>query len=336
MALAVAMAAAVTASQPSSLVTYPSWLRRPSAIDVASFWPAQGRGMTGSVVMSCVVTARGLLDKCEITSETPPDHGFGHAALLLARMFEMRPMTVNGAPVGGGHVEIPIRFVAAAGGGGIGLPAVRVVDNLAWRATPTAAQLAAAFPREALGKVASAHVVLRCQVTSHGALGECETSSEAPAGDGFAQAARGLTKDFAAPAELPGVNYGKRFYVNLPFDFRDPSRPSPPVEVIDPLWLQTPDPAMAGKLFPPEAAKAGFSTGVAVVDCEVTHEGRLGGCTVARETPPNLGFGAAALALANVLIMNAWTNQGDPVDGARVKMPIRINLTADAKAAAPR
>jgi hypothetical protein len=53
-----------------------------------------------------------------------------------------------------------------------------------------------------------------------------------------------------------------------------------------------------------------------------------------RKAPPGLGFGETALAIARIMRMNPWTKQGIPVDGARVDVPIRLNLDA-AEAAAP-
>ncbi len=124
-------------------------------------------------------------------------------------------------------------------------------------------------------------------------------------------------------------------YVEIPFDFRDQTKSSAPIEIYDAEWLQGPDPQMAGAIYPPEAIRAGIKTGVGEVACEVTHTGALSGCTIVREDPGGLGFGETALAVSKIMKMNSWTKQGFPVDGARVRVPIRFNLADMEPGAAP-
>jgi len=71
---------------------------------------AQRLNKAGSAKMECTVTAQGTLSGCSIVSEDPPDLGFGQAALDMAKLFKMRPKTVDGAAVGGATVIVPLRF----------------------------------------------------------------------------------------------------------------------------------------------------------------------------------------------------------------------------------
>ncbi|HKP78656.1 MAG TPA: energy transducer TonB, partial [Phenylobacterium sp.] len=100
-----------------SVITNPDWLRRPSAEDMARYYPdrAQRMEVEGRATLSCQVTARGTLEGCNVTTEDPGDMGFGDAAMKMSKLFKMRPQTKDGQPVDGGTVRIPIRFTLPKG-----------------------------------------------------------------------------------------------------------------------------------------------------------------------------------------------------------------------------
>lgn len=101
-----------TEPAPSLVVTNPDWARRPTGDEVGRYYPeaAWREGVEGAATLSCRVEVTGSLKACAVVSETPAGAGFGDAALRLAPHFKMRPMTVNGQPVDGGSVRIPLAF----------------------------------------------------------------------------------------------------------------------------------------------------------------------------------------------------------------------------------
>lgn len=96
-----------------SIITNAIWTRKPVGEDMARVYPqeAAGGGLEGQSNIQCTVTAAGDLADCAVFFEMPPNQGFGLAALRLAPLFHMQPLTKDGQPVAGGTIRIPIRFL---------------------------------------------------------------------------------------------------------------------------------------------------------------------------------------------------------------------------------
>jgi len=67
-------------------------------------------GVGGSATISCKLTAEGRLSNCAVLEETPPNAGFGAAAVSLAPDFRMTPTGAGGKSVEGVTMVIPLHF----------------------------------------------------------------------------------------------------------------------------------------------------------------------------------------------------------------------------------
>jgi TonB family protein len=94
----------------SAVISDPDWVRMPKGAELARLYPqaAAAEHVAGRTKALCHVLANGDLDACVVTEECPRGYGFGRATLLAAQDFQMRPRTVNGVPVDGGTVMVPM------------------------------------------------------------------------------------------------------------------------------------------------------------------------------------------------------------------------------------
>jgi protein TonB len=139
--------------------------------------------------------------------------GFGAATLRAAPYFRMRPRTVDGAPVDGGRVIIPLRWQVAGGPPGphscgaarpvtpVALPppmplptpaaeaTPQAVAGPNWVRTPTGDDLSRIYPGRARDRRLGGHTTMACKVRKDGTLTDCAITEETPTGYGFGEAA---------------------------------------------------------------------------------------------------------------------------------------------------
>jgi hypothetical protein len=192
-----------------------------------------------------------------------------------------------------------------------------------WVAAPTFADVAGAYPD--IGGGVAGVVVLRCSLQRDGALKACKILYARPSDREFGPAAlklSGLFRMRIDPTQLKTyLPMTADVQMRLAAPFVDEAKQK---RIVDPQWLIGPDVSQQATMFPPQAAAKGVTTGLGYADCAVAADGALQACQPYGGEPPGLGFSQAAAKAAASMRMSPWTNAGGPVDGARVRIPIRF------------
>lgn len=313
------------------------WRRQPRREDVRAVWPKEAlqRRVGGRATIVCNVNAIGALFNCRVAEQKPAGLGFGQAALELAGLFHMK-REVRGAHPADFTVAIPINFsnfdrlapgpVAAADAPPLLMGIQRMLSDVRWTQAPAVADLVAAYPAKARAAQAGGQVTLDCTFTRTGSLRGCETLDESPKYLGFGYAARDLAAKFRAPAIGEDGKSVEGAGVQLAFKFA-PDMLAGPSVIVRPGWRSLPSAEDFNAAFPVAASRAGVLNARVVLACTVQAAGDLGGCTVASEEPAAYGFGQGALGLAPKFQVRLWGEDGAPVIGAAVRVPIRYSFT---------
>ena len=132
------------------------------------------------------------------------------------------------------------------------------------------------------------------------------------------------------PADLPTIPplpvppVEKRIETPVPPKAAPPPPPRPSV-ITNPDWARRPSGEDIARYYPDRAMRMN-TEGRATISCTVTAKGTLESCEVQAEEPADMGFGEAALRMSKLFRMRPKTQDGAPVEGGSVRIPIRFNL----------
>ena len=200
---------------------------------------------------------------------------------------------------------------------------VTMLDRPVWAEAASFSDLARAYP--ATGGGVEGYAVDHCMVRRTGRLDNCQIITEAPQGRGFAKAALSLAPRFRVVPEQAGVRQRSQIWVDIAIRMPPPDQLNDRT-VMAPVWLTGLDPGATPRVFPPEAAAQGLTTGRGVTRCTVAADGALTACVPEPGEPDGLGFSEAAAKLASRMRINLWSADAAPVQGGVVHIPVRLNL----------
>ncbi len=112
LACSVLLATMVASTAWAEAVTEADWAEKPTPERVGGAYPkmAQMLAIEGTAILSCKVTAGGILENCAASAEAPREFGFAAAALSLTPYFRMRPEIRDGRAALS-EVRIPLHFI---------------------------------------------------------------------------------------------------------------------------------------------------------------------------------------------------------------------------------
>jgi TonB family protein len=289
------------------------WAHKPSGRELLDRYPAAAlkKGVQGQALLHCRSNAAGRMEDCTVDREQPKDLGFGAAALQLSTSFMMKS-TGAGSSVDGVDVYVPVTFSLYRFN----------QDHPLWASVPTKKDVIEAYP---IGENADALVSVRCLALLSGVLTNCLTSSRSAL---FEEAALRLVEKFKAK---PFAFQNGDSFVPVAFKILMASATSKVWQVREiktVMWSETPTVKMFDAAYPDEAKTARLASGRAVLNCTVKDSGQLAACVTESEEPVQMGFGAGAKAVAEQFVMNPWTEEGLPVGGAYIRLPVKLEQPA--------
>ncbi len=172
---------------------------------------ALDEGLSGSATVSCNATNNGVVETCELVSETPEGYGFGQSALRIVRRGQLIP-SADGQPYRNFQITVPFGLDTGEPDDAEAPPAPRAI----WKSAPS--PRARDFPSEASYAGVSGTASITCTASPEGIPQGCFIASETPAGYGFGEAAMRIVRRARLQPNDLDVPF-ESFTVRVPFNF---------------------------------------------------------------------------------------------------------------------
>lgn len=303
--------------------TQPKWRHSPTLDELRGVWPADAwrHGRDGRATINCLTTASGNLHDCVAVSDSPAGQQFGGAAVALAPQLPVSPATIHGRPVDG-VFETSIVFPSVGDMSSFVVTQSVVPPATSWGEAPGIADVASLYPAKARADRVGGFASVQCSFSDDGRTKNCRLLREEPMRRGFGDAAKALAARFRLdPASSKTLRFDHASAI-LPFTF-DPDLVEAKTAARA-VWTRTPDAAALRAAL--GARPTSSQSGRAVLSCEVRQGGGLQSCSVVSETPSGGGLGQTVLALQDGFRAATWTDQGLPVVGSRIRVPMQFDL----------
>lgn len=329
----------------------PLQLEGPSAEALYAAWPRAARfsQVEGAVDLRCTVTLEGRLKDCAVVRRYGLIQDPGTAALSLASAYRFQPGRRNGAPVPMSAL-VRVAFVCDSR---CPPPSSRRREP-AWRATPTPAEVLAAYPPSARQRGVEGEARLDCTTNAVGGLDACRIAAESTPGEGFGDAALVLAgrfrlawSEFTTPAPpTPRAGVGAALLSRG----KSAEPPSPTVDaprpqavtiafgtrIGEPVWMRAKPtrPALGADGKP-------LLQGSAKARCRVGPGGDLEACEMLRLEPADPAVEQEARRSLDEVTVQTWTDEGRSTIGSSVVLEVAVgqygrpNLVVEEPAAPP-
>ncbi|NEX94029.1 TonB family protein [Caulobacter sp. 17J65-9] len=318
-------------AEPAQVITKPGWVEMPTQDEMDAYYPELARfsGIEGRAVVECAVAVSGAAQNCSVVSEEPTGFDFGTATVDASVVFRMRPKTVDGVPVGGAKVRVPLNWTLAQG-----------ARKLTLKDVQTEAEVCAGYAEAGFKSwreldrfflynywlEAYTDTALRVDLKPSEIAARLEASRRKASAT---LAGGGAVPEPCGKTGWGALDGGPDLQANVPL-----VAASPAAQVADAVIEQPATPTSLLYFYPRPAMEAGLEL-TGAFECARTRDGRLENCALVSEQPAGHGYGPAALEVIKDMRVGPNAADGTPLAGRKARVPLTFRVPEYLTAALP-